>query len=325
MKPIAKSQPFVSIIIPLYVIESRFFEDLKKYSRLEYTNYEILIVCDKEVEIDQPKARLILTGEKRTGPAEKRDVALQQAKGEICAFIDDDAYPSSQWLSAAVDRFKEKRVVAVGGTGLTPEEDGFWEKVGGFIYGSVFVSGGFRERFLVGKSSKVVTDWPAYNLLVRTDILKKVGGYGSYFYGGEDTLLCLKLMEYGEIVYDPKAVVYHHRRAFPKAHLKQIFNVGIHRGYFARVFPKTSRMPIYFMPSALTFMFLIMLIFSLFYTKPAVISMIVVIITYLFVFAVELKRAPLEKALAVALGVILTHMVYGTGFIKGFLTLKLDR
>ncbi len=246
-----RKKPFVTIIIPLYVINQRFFEDLKKYEQLKYPKFEIIIVCDKKINLPKLSVpvRLVLTRMRKSGPAEKRDIALKKAKGEICAFIDDDAYPDPQWLKNAVSWFEAEKIVAVGGPGLTPPDDTYWQKIGGYIIESFLCSGGIQYRFYPGKFIFFVNDYPAYNLLVKTKILKKVGGYGSTFYGGEDTLLCLKIIKYGKILYDPTVSVYHHRRNFPKGLMKQIGGVGLHRGYFFKKYPETSRVAIYLLPS----------------------------------------------------------------------------
>ncbi len=39
------------------------------------------------------------------GPPLKRDIGAKKAKGEIIAFIDDDAYPRKDWLINAVKNF----------------------------------------------------------------------------------------------------------------------------------------------------------------------------------------------------------------------------
>ena len=244
--------PKISIVIPLYVICDRFFTDLKKFQRLNYSNYEILVVCDKKVDIKEPKVKVLLTGKKVTGPAEKRDLALFKAGGEICAFIDDDAYPDPNWLMSAVNIFKNPKIAAVGGPGITPKEDLYPAQLTGLVYSSFFCGGFARHRFIQEKA-RFTTDFPAYNLIVKTSVLRKVGGYGSSFYGGEDTFLCLKIVKAGwKIFYSPKVVVYHHRRPLFGPYLAQIHNVGIHRGYFAKRFPETSRRISYFLPSLLT-------------------------------------------------------------------------
>jgi len=311
--------PKISIIIPLYVICERFFEDLKKFENLNYSNYEILIVCDRQVRIDIPKAKLILTGVKNTGPAEKRDIALTKAKGEILAFIDDDAYPDKDWLENAASHFQDKNIAAVGGPGITPPEDPYWPQLTGLVYSSFFCGGFARHRFIKEKP-RFIEDYPAYNLLVRKDILKKVGGYGSNFYGGEDTFLCLKIIEKGlKIFYDPKVTIYHHRRPLFIPYLKQIFNVGVHRGYFAKVFPRTSRRLSYFIPSILSIGFVLSFIF--FRAEFFILFLSFLLIGSLSVIE---QTNPLN-ALIVGFAIISTHLSYGTGFIKGLFTKNLTR
>src|SRR6185436_2729036 len=99
-----KKYPLVTIIIPLYVINQRFFNDLRKFEKLRYGKFEIIVVCDKKITLPKLKVpiTLMLTGRRKTGPADKHDLALKKAKGDICAFIDDDAYPDRDWLKNAV-------------------------------------------------------------------------------------------------------------------------------------------------------------------------------------------------------------------------------
>lgn len=319
------SNPKVSIIIPLHVDISRFYKDLKKFSKLDYPNYEIIVVSDKKINIDDPKVKLILTGKTVTGPAEKRDIAITKASGEICAFIDDDAYPEKNWLRNAVIHFQHPQIVAVGGPGVTPKEDGYWEQLTGLVYGSFFCGGHAQHRF-VKKPAMFVVDYPAYNLIVRKDILQSVGGYGAHFYGGEDTFLCLKLIKGGHrIIYDPEVFIYHHRRALFLPYLKQIANIGIHRGYFAKKFPETSLQINYFIPSVLAVGFLLGTIISFFNLT----------VTYLYIFLLSffifisivsvIKKTSLKNAFIVSIGIILTHLTYGIFFIKGLLINELLR
>lgn len=320
-----KKHPRVSIIIPLYVIESRFFKDLKWFKELNYPNYEIIVVADRKVKIDDPPVEFFLTGRKKTGPAEKRDLAIRYATGEICAFIDDDAYPDRDWIKNAVAHFKDPKIAAVGGPGLTPPEDKFWAQVTGVVYKSYFCGGSTQHRFVKARK-RFVNDYPAYNLLVRKDVLKEVGGYDNYFYGGEDTFLCFKIVKKGwKILYDPEVVVYHHRRPLFTPYLMQIANVGVHRGYFAKKFPETSRQPVYFYPSILTLGFLIFLLWSLFSFQIRVLFLPLLALFYLLAVLSVVKKAPFLQTIIAGLGIILTHLTYGVFFIKGLLTKKLTR
>lgn len=317
-----------SVVIPLYATPPRFFSDLLRFCDQTYRNFEILIVSDHRVSLPslgRISARLILTRRKSTGPATKRDIALKHAAGEICAFIDDDAYPHPDWLrNAALAFSRYPQAVAIGGPGLTPPEDGYWEQLAGLVYTSVFCSGKAQHRFVCG-SPQAVTDWPAYNLFIKTSVLKSVGGYGNDFYGGEDTFLCLKLMPKGVIRYDPFVVVYHHRRPLFWPLLRQIYNVGLHRGYFAKKFPATSRKYFYFLPSLLTLGLFSFLVGSLLDWKVFAFSLLI-LASLLFIAAISVYAyTDIKNALVVGLGVIATHLTYGLGFIRGLLTPRLTR
>lgn len=323
-----KKLPFISIVIPLYVINDRFFKDLHYFMQLTYKHYEIIIVTDSnnKIRINNPKIKVISTNQSKTGPAEKRDIAMNIAKGEIIAFIDDDAYPEKNWLTIAVKHFNNPDIVAVGGPGITPKEDSYVSQISGLVYESLVTSGKAQHRFVSNnKNVRNVNDWPAYNLLVRTNTLKKINGYGCTFYGGEDTFLCLKLIKHGKIIYDPSVIVFHHRRPIFTSHLRQIFNVGIHRGYFFKKFPETSRQLFYTLPSIFTVGFFTVLFLSLVYSNLRIYFSITFLIFYTIAFISIVNRTSILSALIAAFVIILTHISYGFGFIKGILTNNLLR
>ena len=330
----ATFNPFVSIIIPLHwgLKEEnypRFINDLKKYLKLDYKKYEIILVTDVPAKLPfiSKKIKHIITRKKTASPAEKRDYALKFAKGEICAFIDDDAYPDKNWIKHAVKHFQKKDIVAVGGPGVTPLEDSFWQKIGGYILESYLGSGAVRYRFYSGNQKVIsVDDYPAYNLFVRTDILKKVGGYGNAFYGGEDTYLCIKLKKEGKILYDAKAIVYHHRREFLSAHVKQISSVGIHRGYFFKKFPETSRRFLYLLPTLLTFCFILCIMFSII-LPPIFFAFFVGLLLFIIIIGtISVRRNHVQwiPAVIASVGIIITHIFYGIYFVKGLFLKNLE-
>jgi cellulose synthase/poly-beta-1,6-N-acetylglucosamine synthase-like glycosyltransferase len=320
-----KNKPLVSIIIAFYVDVPRFYEDLKKFSLQTYKNYEILVVTDnKKLKIQEKNVRVVWTKEKRTGPAEKRDFALKSAKGEICAFIDDDAYPEKNWLKNSVLLLFDKSVAAVGGPGITPPEDNYWEQMTGLVYSSFFCSGFAKYRFVRDKK-RAVEDYPAYNLLVKTAVLKEIGGYGSHFYGGEDTLLCMKIINKGyNILYSPRVVVFHHRRALFAPYLSQIGNVGKHRGYFARTYPQTSRRFEYFVPSILAISLILFLSLSVVSITMLKITT-VMLCSFISLGALSvLNQTSFFNSLVVGIAIILTHISYGLNFIIGLFTKALN-
>ncbi len=325
-----KKNPMISIIIPVYVLTDYFYESLEKCLELNYPNYEILIGVDSGIKIPykSKKIRVLKTNKSRTGPAEKRDIGIRRAKGEIIAFLDDDSYPHKDWLKKAASVMAKKKVSSVCGPGLTPPADSFSQKITGAILESPLGSGPYSYRF-AKRESRFVDDYPAYNMFVKRDVLIRVGGFGTKFYGGEDTAICIKLTNAGEkIFYDPRIVVYHHRRRFPFEYLKQVGNVGMHRGYFVKKYPQTSLRFTYFGPAILTIFIFCLTVFITINVQTEVLFFLLLIFvaTYVFVFLVSFIQSPFLISLILPFAILLHHFEYGLQFLRGlFLIDKMER
>ena len=314
--------PLVSIIIPCKTVDAYAIECIEYCRALEYPSLEILILPDQATDIGLDGVRVIPSG--LVGPAEKRDLGADNAAGELLAFIDDDAYPEKSWLSGAVGHFGQQQVAAVVGPAVTPGTDGLLQKASGCVYSSFLGSGGYRLRY-VPMESQEVDDYPSCNFIVRKSVFEEVGGFSTEYWPGEDTKLCLDLTTHlnKKIVYDPKVLVYHHRRKLFRPHLKQIWNYAVHRGYFARKLPETSRRLSYFLPSLLLLgvVFGIPLSFLNPVIRIAFLSALGVYVGMALVSATEardMRMVPL-----IFLGIASTHVVYGMGFMKGLLTREL--
>ncbi|HWA52008.1 MAG TPA: sugar nucleotide-binding protein [Patescibacteria group bacterium] len=318
---ISENEPKVTIIICLYIVNDRFFKDLRKFKKLKYKNFELIVVADKPVEI--PKlgfpTRVVLTGKERTGVGEKRDAALSMAKGDIIAYIDDDAYPYPEWLANAVLDFKHPRVGAVGGPNITPNEDSFWAKIGGYIYESYLMSGGAQYRFIPTKK-QTVNELQGVNLIIRKDILKKIGGFSTKLFSGDDTKVCysIRLLGY-DVLYDPDVKVHHHRREFPIKHLRQVRTMGTHRGYFVKEYTETSLHPIYFLPSLFAIFYFLLLILG-FLNSTFFIFWILCNLVFLSLGVLSLyKRVGITNSVISSFGILITHLTYGFFFLKGLI------
>ena len=251
--PPMEKLPLVSVVIACPAWSWMLDECLKGLSEQTYREFEVIVLPDAEPETPsfsyEFPLRVIPTGKVR--PAEKRNIGIAAAKGDVVAFIDDDAYPDARWLENAVKYFGDPAIGGVGGPGVTPPGDGFLARAGGRVYENVLVSGGYRYRYLGGRVRRDVDDYPSCNLLVRADVLRTIHGYRTDFWPGEDTLLCEDIV-YGQgrrLVYDPWSIVYHHRRRLFGPHLRQLGRYAFHRGYFVKKSPKTSFKLAYFVPS----------------------------------------------------------------------------
>jgi glycosyltransferase involved in cell wall biosynthesis len=318
------SGPQVSVIVPLHRLTAAARRCLDEVLALPGDRHELIVVSDRRIEGLPERARLVLTGsETDTSPAEKRDAAMPHVRGEICAFLDDDAYPASDWIDKALARFEsDPAAAAVGGPGLTPPGSPLAERVGGAFYESRFGSGGLTYRFRPVGGVREVDDFPAYNLFIRTSALRAIGGWASTFYGGEDTKVCLELVRNGHrIVYDPAVLVFHHRRPILRSHMRQVGNVGRMRGYFTRAFPETSMRPLYFAPSAALLAAPLVAAWAL--RKPSRLALVAAGAGAISLSALRDGKDPAVAALlpiALAAG----HGAYGAGFLRGLLTTEIE-
>lgn len=314
----------VSIIIPVREINDYIREAIPHHLQLDYPDYEILIFPDEPSEETFPRTRIIPSG--KTGPAEKRDMALEYAQGEILAFIDDDAYPRSDWLKNAVSHFDNPSVGAVGGPAVTAENDGVLRQASGKVYESFLCSGGYTYRYIPGKLMDV-EDLPSVNLIVRKDVFAQIGGYDSNFYPGEDTKLCLDIIKLAQkrIVYDPDVQVYHHRRKLFREHLKQSNNYALHRGYFAKVLPDTSRKFVYFVPSLFVLGLVAGPLLALLCPPLWYLYFSVLLLYFLLLVASTVNLKNIRVWILSIAGVFLTHLGYGIGFVRGLLSRELIR
>jgi len=309
-----------SIIVPFRNDNDYLKECVEHCLELDHSDYEIILLPDEKSKWKHKKIKVIPTGP--VPPSEKRDIAAKHAKGEILAFIDDDAYPRKDWLKNAEKYFKDKDVGAIGGPGVTPESDDLFQKASGFILSSrLGASPGMDYRY-IPKKKREVDDYPTCNLIVRKSVFKKVGGFDTEYWPGEDSKFCLDLTKKlkKKIIYTPDVVVYHHRKPLFKKHLRQIRSYGIHRGHFAKKFPETSLRPVYFLPT----LFVLGIIFgwlSVFIHPFLFYSYLFVICLYLImVFLTSLKTKKPRMIVLVFLGIIATHVWYGIGFLRGLLS-----
>lgn len=309
------SNPFVSIIIPCKKIDQLTEECVEGCKKLEYENFEIIVLPDdfKEAELD--KVTIVATGP--VLPGVKRNIGMNMARGELCAFIDSDATPRKDWLRNAVNYLKDDRIAAVGGPGLTPDKDSFLQKAGGYILSSI-LTGNLSRRYNGSIKAFNSDDIHSCNLVTRKSVLKEIGGWNEQYWPGEDTLLSLAMKKKGmKMIESSDIVVYHHRRPLFLKHLRQVWSFGLHRGFFAKKFPENSLHITYLLPSlfvasligglVLSFMFPF---FGWFYS--------VILAAYLIICVFEgSKTGNIRMAFLVFSGIILTHLTYGIAFIKG--------
>ena len=323
--------PRVSVVIACPRPSSYLDEALEGLAAQTFSPFEVIVLPDDPIpagstifsahlglaqfwESGRVALHVIPTG--RVRPAEKRNIGIAAATGDIVAFLDDDASPQPQWLAQACRHFTMEDVGAVGGPAVTPPNDPTMAHLGGDVYASPIVSGGARFRYYPERI-RDVDDIPSCNLLVRASILREIGGFNTRYWPGEDTILCLEIAKRGlRQVYDPFAMVHHHRRPLFLPHLRQVGRYAMHRGFFCRVFPQTSLRFSYFVPS----LFVVGLVAGAAASaawpalRPFYLGAVAVYLAVTFTFA--FKKRPSDWLILWS-GIMLTHIWYGIRFIQG--------
>ena len=339
--------PLVSVVIACPGDSWMLQECLKGLEGQSYRNFEVIVLPDEDVRREtrdaveasslfalvssQPESlRILPTGKVR--PAEKRNLGIRAAKGEIIAFIDDDAYPDAHWLEYAVKYFGDPTIGGVGGPGVTPPNDGYLARIGGRVYDNPLVSGNYRYRYKAGGVRRDVDDYPSCNLLVRKDLLDSFGGYRTDFWPGEDTLLCKDIVDAGKrIVYDPWVIVNHHRRKLFGPHLRQLGRYAFHRGYFCKRYPSNSLHLSYFIPSLFVAYLLVGLPLAFWLANlgrietpqgAAGVLLMVPAIVYLAAVSLSTFSVNLLTWFLTSVGVFASHVCYGVQFLRGLCAKK---
>jgi GT2 family glycosyltransferase len=219
-----------------------------------YHEMEIIIVIDGNEELhrkvaatyrDQPDIRIIASRQS-LGVSGARDLGLKAARGDIIAFIDDDAAAEKGWVEGLVNTCREYDALAVAGSvlpvwlsgrpDLLPEEL-FW--LVGLTYEG-YAKGGIGE----------VRNALGCNMGFKREVFASVGGFsqgfgfasrGNSYVQGEEPELALRMkaiMGRG-VIYNPGLIVYHKVQE-RKTKLAALFRRAFYQGYSKALIKKVS-------------------------------------------------------------------------------------
>ncbi|WP_395293389.1 glycosyltransferase [Kitasatospora hibisci] len=179
------------------------------------------------------------------GLSRARNRGLAAARGDICAFTDDDAIADSRWVTALAEAFQsDDRIGCVTGLVLPAELDTeaqfVVEEYCGPSRGFAARSWSLREpladplvQFSTGRFGM------GANMAFRTDVIRSLGGFdpatgtGTPSRGGEDLLSFQQVLAAGHTVaYQPDAIIWHRHRRTMEALAAQISGFGVGFGAY---------------------------------------------------------------------------------------------
>jgi O-antigen biosynthesis protein len=226
--------PSISVVVCSYNGSRTIRQTLEQVTRLDYPDFEVIVVDDGSTDATPdiahsfPYVRVVSTP--NGGLSAARNVGMQHARGEIIAYIDDDAYPDPHWLHYLGVSFRSTNHVAIGGPNIPPPGDGpIAECVANAPGGPIHVL----------LTDEVAEHIPGCNFAVRRSALNGIGGFDPIFRAaGDDVDACWRLQALGQIGFAPAAVVWHHRRNSVKAYWKQQKGYGRAEALLERKWPQ---------------------------------------------------------------------------------------
>ena len=307
-----------SIIIPFKSWNNYVEESVKNCLEQSETDFEIILLPDVEIDKKFPKTKIFPTGPIK--PSLKRNLGVEKSKNEILAFIDDDAYPDKDWLKNSIKYLQDQSIGAVGGPNLTPPSDSIMQKASGDILASR-LTGRSCIRYKIAKKPQSVLELPSCNLLVKKEIFLQTKKFSPEFLTAEDSELCFEINNLNKkVLYVPDVIVYHHRRKLFKPHLKQMYIYSRDIAWLMK--DKFSVDKLYYSILSLFVIYLVVGLILSFFNSYIRLFYIYSLSLYLIIIAIGSFKQNKKHAYLVFIGLILTHIVYGIGFLYGILTKK---
>ncbi len=165
-------------------------------------------------------------------PALRRNRAVRGSRGDLLAFLDDDAESEPDWLEAGA-RALERCAIA-GGPDLLRPGAPYAERLSDLLLATRWIGSGIpaHERNPRGGPVRSAHDVALCNLFVRRETFEALSGFDeSLGYISEDTDFVRRALAAGlRVELDPAVAVRHRRRPFPFAYLAQRWRYRVKTG-----------------------------------------------------------------------------------------------
>ena len=242
--------PFISVIVPTHQRVRQLEKCLKSLRELHYPAYEILIVDNAPTNTEvlelvqhwqRSTPQLHYLCEERPGVSWARNRGIQEAKGELLAFTDDDAIVDPEWLTElAFTYYKHKGAACVTGMmmplELETEAQLLFEEYGASPRGCKQQLYNMREHhprtpffpYVAGSFGA------GANMSFTASCIRHIQGFDPHLGGngpsrnGQDIDAFFRVIINGStLIYTPSAIIYHQHRSDMAGLQKQLYNFGV--------------------------------------------------------------------------------------------------
>lgn len=209
--------PFVSIIVPAYNEGKLLIDSVKSLLKLDYSNYEIIIVNDGSTDNTAEVAkelvgfqkgrfsdvRVSLINKPNGGKARALNAGISHSKAEIVLCMDGDSQLSEDSIRMAVRHFADPEIGAVAGNVKVLNRKKFFTDLQALEYIE-----GLNMARAAQSLIRLVNIIPGPIGLFRKKAIEDAGYYSSDTFA-EDADITLKILAHGwKVYYEPRAISY---------------------------------------------------------------------------------------------------------------------
>jgi len=210
--------PRVSVVIASYNGARTLRACLDSVERLNYPDYEVILVDDGSTDETAKIAPLYPTvrylPQPHAGLSVARNTGISAASGQIVAFTDSDCRADEDWLYYLVSDLLNSRFAGIGGHNFLPPEDSL-------VASAVQVSPGGPAHVML--NDRLAEHIPGCNMAFYKWALAEVGGFDPIYHkAGDDVDICWRLQQRGyRLGFSPGGFVWHYRRSTVAGYLNQ--------------------------------------------------------------------------------------------------------
>lgn len=255
-------------------------------------------------------------------PSLRRNLGMEASRGDIYAFIDDDAEAREDWLASAFALFRSrKRLGLIGGPTHFPPGLGVGHKLTYKIAHAGFFGNGHENlRFDAYRFEEVRGYITSCNLFICPARLENHKRFDLRIgYGGEDTLLLHRIERANscDILYSTAVVVFHSRGRYDLTYLKTRFRYRMNNGLMIWASPS-----IYFSNRKFCVGVLLgtLLLLVLAHDPLLALPLAAVHLLISFAYALRYRREDWRLSLLFPPALLVQHTVYYFGVMTGFLS-----
>ncbi len=227
--------PMVSVVVACYNGARTLHACLHSLERLNYPNYEVILVDDGSTDTTPQITAQFKTvrcvRQENMGLSVARNTGIAAARGEIVAFTDADCRADEDWLFYLIGDLLNSRFAAIGGHNFLPPEDSA-------IAAAVMSSPGGPAHVML--TDRLAEHIPGCNMAFYKWALEEIGGFDPIFrQAGDDVDVCWRLQQNGHrIGFSPAGFVWHYRRSTVADYLSQQRGYGAAEALLVRKHPE---------------------------------------------------------------------------------------